>query len=83
MEQFSRMLAGHPYFHLNTDGDLFHLNTVAVDDRTHVIMGSLPVIQAIADGRELELHMDSAVKTVPGLFQQLLAIQAVSGDNVS
>ena len=68
----------------NLDDQPFYLGSVTVDERVHVVFGSVAVMEAISDGRELELHMDAAMKYVPGLFKQLFVMHVVGGgDNVS
>ncbi|XP_034255351.1 uncharacterized protein LOC117653655 [Thrips palmi] len=82
VEAFVQALQGNEHYRTNTDGEEFYLRAITVDDRIHVVFGSVATLRALADGRDVELHVDAAVKTVPALFQQLFAVQVVNGDHV-
>lgn len=83
VERFLQQLPTSLVHATNLEGEPFFLESVHVGENVHVIFGSVAVAEAVSDGRPVELHTDAAVKTVPGLFSQLLVVHVVGGDNVS
>ncbi|KAJ1518805.1 hypothetical protein ONE63_011580 [Megalurothrips usitatus] len=83
VEEFAALLPQHARYSTNKDGDPFFVGTVRNGERVHLIFVSDRILRAIEDrGQAVRLHADAAVKTVPGLFKQLFAVQAVGGNHV-